>query len=149
MFIRDIMLCKLEVNRFAPKSQYTIGDLYVDGSWFCNTLEPPVRDLKSDGSGKIWGDTAIPAGTYCVKMYKSPKFSPRYGGRLVPLLLNVPFFSGILIHSGNTVEDTDGCILVGLNRVKGQVLDSKATLYSLLDVLDKLPYDASIQITIK
>ena len=70
-------------------------------------------------------------------MTQSPKFSPRYGDRNVPLLLDVPHFSGILIHSGNTPADTEGCILVGENKVKGQVINSRATLVRLLDILDE------------
>ena len=70
-------------------------------------------------------------------MTQSPKFSPRYGDRNVPLLLDVPHFSGILIHSGNTPADTEGCILVGENKVKGQVINSRATLFRLLDILDE------------
>ena len=70
-------------------------------------------------------------------MTQSPKFSPRYGDRNVPLLLDVPHFEGILIHSGNTPADTEGCILVGENKVKGQVINSRATLFRLLDILDE------------
>ena len=70
-------------------------------------------------------------------MTQSPKFSPRYGDRNVPLLPDVPHFSGILIHSGNTPADTEGCILVGENKVKGQVINSRATLFRLLDILDE------------
>ena len=111
---------KLTLNRIALKATYTIGKLYVNGEYFCDTLEDTVRTIKPDGSGKIMHETAISAGTYEVILNLSPKFR-----RKLPRLLNVPHFTGILIHSGNTPEHTSGCILVGENRVKGKVISSK------------------------
>lgn len=111
---------KLKVERLWRKSSYTIGRLYVDGKLFCNTLEDRVRDLTKEA--KVPGQTAIPAGTYEVIFNWSPKF-----GKNLPRLLNVPHFTGILIHSGNTAADSAGCILVGNNTEKGRLTSSRDT----------------------
>lgn len=116
---------KLTVKRVALKPTYTIGKLYIDGAYFCDTLEDPNRDHNKDGDlndigeGKVYGDTAIPFGTYKMILNVSPKFK-----RLLPRLLNVPHFEGILIHRGNTAKDTHGCILVGKNTEVGKVTNS-------------------------
>lgn len=129
---------ELILKRTFKGPKYTIGKLYIDGSYFCDTLEDVDRGLKSSTpigeilSKKIKGQTAIPTGTYQITLnVYSPKFGikPAYqfcGGK-VPRLLNVPGFDGILIHIGNTPEDTMGCILVGQNKVKGQVINSTDT----------------------
>lgn len=137
---------KLTLKRIALKPTYTIGKLYVDNHYFCDTLEDKVRDLNKDGDlndageGKVAGQTAIPYGTYKVTMdVQSPKFSKRasyaWCKGYLPRLLNVPHFDGIMIHSGNDATHTAGCILVGENRVKGQVLNSMNTLKRLYDIL--------------
>lgn len=108
---------KLVLQRIYTGADYTIGRLTVDGMRFCDTLEDPVRDLTKEK--KIAGNTAIPAGTYEIVVNVSPKFK-----RLLPRLLNVPHFDGVLIHRGNTAADTAGCILVGENKSKGMVLNS-------------------------
>jgi hypothetical protein len=108
---------KLEVKRIAKKETYTIGKMYVDGVYFCDTLEDKVRDLAV--VAKVANETAIPAGMYNVTVNRSPKF-----GRDLPRLENVPQFDGILIHRGNTDADTSGCILVGENKAVGKVLNS-------------------------
>lgn len=108
----------LEVKRLYKKDTYTIGVLMVDGEKFSDTLEDKVRDLKSEK--KVYGETAIPAGKYKVVMSMSSKFK-----RVMPYLENVPQFTGIMIHPGNTIKDTLGCILVGENKKKGQLVDSR------------------------
>lgn len=113
---------RLKLKRVAKKEEYTIGKLYIDGKYYCDTLEDTVRDLTVEK--KIPGDTAIPAGRYNVVVTLSPRF-----GRELPRLLNVPYFDGILIHRGNTAKDTAGCILVGENSQIGKVLNS--TKYEL------------------
>jgi hypothetical protein len=90
----------------------TIGHLVVDGEWECFTIEDVVRPR---GSAKIPGKTAIPAGLYELVVNISPRFSRRAGHDIwLPRLVDVPGFDGILIHPGNTAEDTEGCILPGL-----------------------------------
>lgn len=109
---------ELRVERRFKGDAYTTGTLYVDGTRFCDTLEDKVRDL-AGGEAKVPGETAIPEGRYRVIVNRSPKF-----GRDLPRLLDVPQFEGVLIHRGNTAEDSAGCILVGENKVQGKVLNS-------------------------
>lgn len=97
-----------------------MGRLFVDGKFFCNTLEDTVRDLSNEK--KVYGKTAIPYGEYKVVYNWSPKF-----GRNLPRLLNVPAFEGILIHPGNTADDSAGCILVGRNTEVGRLTESRYT----------------------
>lgn len=137
---------KLTLKRIALKPTYTIGKLYVDNHYFCDTLEDKVRDLNKDGDlndageDKVAGQTAIPYGTYKVTMdVQSPKFSQRasyaWCKGYLPRLLNVPHFEGILMHSGNDATHSAGCILVGENRVRGHVLNSMNTLKRLVGIL--------------
>lgn len=118
---------KIEVHRKYRKDGYTIGLLYINGKFLCNTLEDTDRGLTSIMSKeqiaavKIKGKTAIPTGTYNVIMSYSPRF-----GKQMPLLCGVKGFEGIRIHSGNTAKDTEGCILCGKNTEKGKVTSSKA-----------------------
>lgn len=111
---------KLRVERLWKKPAYTVGRLFVDGKLFCNTLEDTVRDLSNEK--KVYGKTAIPYGEYKVIYNWSPKF-----GRNLPRLLNVPAFEGILIHPGNTADDSAGCILVGRNTEVGRLTESRYT----------------------
>lgn len=116
---------KLLIKRRFLGSEYTIGDLFIDGKLLCNTMEDTVRDHNRDGDlndigeGKIYGKTAIPYGVYDVELTMSPKFK-----RLLPLVKEVEHFTGIRIHRGNTAGDSAGCILPGENKVKGKVLNS-------------------------
>lgn len=96
------MLITVQRKHFSEVA--TIGDMLIDGKFLCNTLEDKVRD----NGQKIAGKTAIPYGRYEVVTSMSNRF-----GKLLPLLLEVPNFSGVRIHSGNTSNDTEGCILVG------------------------------------
>lgn len=116
---------------------YTIGKLYVDGVYFSDTLEDKVREY----GVKVQNETAIPSGTYKVIMSISQKFK-----RILPRLLDVPMFEGILIHRGNTVKDTSGCILIGENKAKGMVLDSTKYEEKLVELLKQ---HNDIQITIE
>lgn len=111
---------KLRVERLWKKPAYTVGRLFVDGKFFCNTLEDTVRDLSNEK--KVYGKTAIPYGEYRVVYNWSPKF-----GRNLPRLLNVPAFEDILIHPGNTADDSAGCILVGRNTEVGRLTESRYT----------------------
>ena len=113
----------LLLDRKYLKETYTIGHLYVDGVYFCDTIEDKVRDPNQDGElqaeEKVYGKTAIPYGRYQVILTDSPKFK-----RELPLVLDVPHFTGIRIHRGNTAEDSHGCILPGENKLEGKVINS-------------------------
>lgn len=129
---------ELKLKRIALRDTYTIGELYVDNHLFCNTIEDKVRDFTKEG--KFYGRTAIPYGRYEITMkIQSPKYSQRasyaWCKGYLPRLLNVPHFEGILIHAGNTAEDSFGCLIVGENKVKGQVVNSMATLKRLVSIL--------------
>lgn len=148
---------KLLLKRIAKMEKYTIGKLYIDGKYFSDTLEDTDRNLTSTMSKdeivkvKVYRKTAIPTGTYVVDMNTvSPKFGKRswaqpYEGK-VPRLQDVPGYEGVLIHPGNTADDTSGCILVGRNKVKGQVVESQNTFHSLMNILKG---DNDITITIE
>ena len=137
---------ELFIDRKYKKERYTMSNLYVDGRWFCNAMEPADRGLVSSMplkeicGAKVSGRTAIPAGRYRVSLdVKSPKFSTVKGyswcGGVLPRLAAVPGFSGILIHAGNRHADSRGCILVGLNTAKGWLSSSMKTLQRLHDVM--------------
>lgn len=117
---------KLELYRKYRKPGYSIGLLYINGKFICNTLEDTDRGLKSGMSEaaiaavKVKGKTAIPTGVYSVQITYSPRFK-----KAIPILCNVRGFSGIRIHSGNTAEDTEGCILCGMNTEVGKVTNSR------------------------
>ncbi len=128
---------ELILERIAKRKTYTIGrlcirrqviDEYLPGiedQYFCDTLEPTWRDYKN-GAYKVKGRSAIPEGRYAVVISWSPKMK-----QWLPILLGVPKFSGIRIHAGNTAQDTEGCILVGKNKLVGQVVDSRIWLHRL------------------
>ncbi len=132
---------ELILERIAKRKAYTIGrlsilepviDEYSSGTaekYFCDTLEPTWRDYEH-GAYKIKGRSAIPEGRYAVVISWSPKFKA-----WLPILLGGPEFNkqwqGIRIHAGNTVKDTQGCILVGRNQRVGEVLESRKWLYEL------------------
>lgn len=120
---------KLKLHRIYFGETYTIGRLYIDDVYFCDTLEDKYRDLGKEA--KVYGKTCIPFGVYRIIITYSPKFARR-----LPLLVNVPCFDSIRIHSGNTSEDTEGCILIGENKEKGKVINSRATMLKLMTILD-------------
>ena len=107
---------ELVLTRIAKRKTYTIGRLEIEGAgenlYFCDTLEPTWRDY-AHGGRKVKGRSAIPEGRYAVVISWSPKFKA-----WLPILLGVPNFSGIRIHAGNTAADTEGCILVGKNKLR-------------------------------
>lgn len=124
------MKLKLVREGFSPKA--TEGRLYVDGLFECYTLEDKDRFLEAGGV-KMYGQTAIPRGTYDVKLTNSERFL-----KVLPLLVNVPMFSGIRIHAGNSANDTDGCILVGRRNIENNdnwIEDSKSALTALMSKL--------------
>lgn len=134
---------KLTLRRIAKKDTYTIGKLYIDGVYFCDTIEDKDRglyqkqDIQELRKIKVPSKTAIPTGIYKISLsIVSPKFSVKKiyqeicKGK-VPRLLNVPGYEGVLIHIGNTAEDSAGCILVGQNKVVGKVINSTETFRKL------------------
>ncbi len=135
---------ELTLTRTEKTKDYTTGRLDIDGTYFCDTLEPTWRSLGPGRPGhKIAGRTAIPDGRYPVVVTYSPRF-----GRWLPLLLHVPQFEGIRIHAGNTPDDTAGCILVGENRRPGQVLDSRLWERRLVRRLASRPLGEGVWITV-
>lgn len=141
---------ELKLIRKYKKDNYTIGHLYVNGVWFSNTLEDKDRSLNSNmyvediKRIKVPNETAIPTGKYEIDMntvsnrFGSKTFYKNYAnnGRL-PKLKNIKGFEGVLIHCGNTNKDTSGCVLVGLNKIKGGLTDSQDTFKRLYPILDK------------
>lgn len=149
------------VDRKWKKDAYTIGKMFVNGVLFSDTLEDKDRGLNESMSleevkgKKIYGETAIPTGTYEVKMTYSNRFSNRAWGRKyrgkVPEIMNVKGYSGVRIHPLNTAKDTLGCIGVGKNSAKGRITQSTAYYYQLLDnyIIPAVKRNEKIMITIK
>ncbi|MGL5731882.1 MAG: DUF5675 family protein [Bacteroidales bacterium] len=128
----------VNLKRVAKREDYTIGRLYIDGEYLCDTVEDKDRGLKDSmplrdiQSIKIYGETAIPTGTYNVVLnVVSPKFKDRSWAKCcngkLPRLEDVKGFDGVLFHVGNTAKDSLGCILLGENKVKGKVVNSTVT----------------------
>ena len=137
----------LKLIRLYKKDSYTIGKLYINDEYFCDTLEDKDRNLNSSMSLadilniKVYGRTAIPTGHYNISITYSPKFKTK-----LPLVNDVVGFSGIRIHQGNTHNHTSGCILIGENKVKGQLINSKNTLSKLLSILSNANDDITIDV---
>lgn len=152
---------KLTVDRKWKKESYTIGRLYIDGEFFCNTLEDKdrgldqnmnIRDIKSK---KVQNQTAIPTGTYKITLdVKSPKFSTYEfydevcQGHL-PRLIGVPGFEGILLHVADGPRGAglvQGCLGVGYNKIKGGLVDGKEVFKKLYNKLKEANGDITIEI---
>lgn len=124
---------ELRLERKYRNNNYCIDKLYINGKYFSDALEDPDRGLTDNMSLeeikkiKIKGNTCIPYGTYNITITYSPRFKKN-----LPLLNNVKGFDGIRIHSGNKPQDTEGCLLPGFNKVKGQVIDSRVTTDKLI-----------------
>lgn len=139
----------ITIDRAWKKDGYTISRLYVNSELFgCNTLEDTDRGLRQDmqleeiKKKKVYGQTAIPSGSYeCVYTY-SNRFK-----KMLPLLKDVPGFDGIRIHPGNSAKDTEGCILVGKNNKKGWVSDSRLWTNKLISKM-KEAWDKKENVTI-
>lgn len=140
------MELRIKRNQYESAAGYTHGRLFIDEcGFFCWTLEDEDRGLTQDmplakiQAVKVYGKTAIPAGRYRVRMCVSPTLKDReyakpYGGKF-PVLQDVPGFSGVMIHPGTTVEDTRGCLLVGMLRsgIRGRIFDSRKAYRDLMD----------------
>lgn len=127
---------KIKVDRIYKGESYTIGKMYLNGEYFCDTLEDAIRPVK------IPNETAIPAGTYKVEVTYSPRFK-----RNLPLLVDVPNYTGIRIHNGSNKDHTSGCILVGFNTSKGKLTDSRKTSDQLTEKLKSLSEPIEIEIS--
>lgn len=134
---------ELTLNRIFLGSSATIGELLVNDKHLCDTLEDRVRP---EGE-KVYGKTAIPEGTYEVKLTHSPRFK-----KILPEILNVPNFSGIRIHTGNSSKDTEGCILVGTwdGEKEDWVGSSKIAFDELMTLLEEATNNKEkVTITVK
>lgn len=127
----------LRVERSWPSDTATIGLMTVDGVNECFTLEDPVRAVK------IYGETAIPVGTYNVVITPSKRFK-----RDLPLLEKVPNFEGVRIHAGNKAGDTDGCILVGTSKGPDVIFESRKAFDALFAKI-KAALDAGEKVTLE
>lgn len=118
------------LDRKFKKETYTVGRLGYKGfdenaniidsvPFLCNILEDKWSDFKNGIADKVEGETAIPDGKYKITLIMSPRFK-----RIIPLLINVPYYSSIEIHGGNSPKDTRGCLLPGKNNVPGWVSNS-------------------------
>jgi hypothetical protein len=125
---------KLLLKRITKTNNSTIGELYINGVFQCYTLEDKEREVK------IKNETAIPKGTYKVIINRSNRFKID-----LPLLLNVPNFEGVRIHSGNSNHDTEGCILVGTSRLTDYLANSRKAFKNLFEKL-KLASNIEIEI---
>lgn len=126
------MTMKIRIERDAVTEAFTAGKMFVDGEFQCFTLEDPVREKEGVPveQWKLKGETAIPKGNYKLVVAESPRFKKE-----LPRLVDVPGFEGVLIHSGNSVADTEGCILVGIARDlhKGVVTQSRDAMAALFN----------------
>lgn len=131
-------ILKITVERKYYKENYTIGNMFIDGVWFCNTLEDKDRGLNQSLSLsqnkklKVYSQTAIPKGIYNVTVVYWAKHRIN-----VPFLHDVPAFTGILIHNGVNQNYTEGCILVGLNTIKGQLTSGKKYMVELTNIIQE------------
>ena len=137
----------LTLKRDTYTNKTTIGKLYLNDVFICDTLEDVCRDLNKDGDlndlgeSKIYGETARPSGIYKVIINMSPRFK-----KLLPRLIDVPGYDGVLIHMGNFAKDTHGCILVGTRGI--DVLQGGTSLKALAKLMTELTKYDEYQIII-
>lgn len=128
---------ELKIIRTKSNKEYTEGKLYINGVYFCDTLEDKDRGLLQTmtidtiKTIKVYKETCIPYGKYRVVLSMSKRF-----GKVMPELLNVKGFTGIRMHSGNTIYDTEGCILVGIKSSNGIITNSRKTFNALMNILN-------------
>lgn len=125
---------KLTLQRYLFAEDYTMGLLFIDGVYFCDTIEDKYRGQELKGK-KVYGETCIPYGVYDVKITWSPK-----NKKYMPQIMNVPYFDGIRIESGNTAKDSLGCVIVGIKSENGKVVESRKTYNALLKRLETAKY---------
>lgn len=136
----------LIVRRTLKMPLFTMGEFFINSKKFCHTLEDQIRDKNNDGDlndlgeEKVYGQTAIPRGTYKVILSYSPHFKKE-----LPEVLGVPGFAGIRLHGGNSVADTLGCILIAYNKYEkeGKIQGSASN-----DLVAELKKYTEIELTI-
>ncbi len=144
--MKDIVLIRTEGG-----VTYTMGRLLVDGAPFCDTLEDVVRDTNHNGrfdadEKKVYGETAIPCGKYRATFEPTTLSMGRKSKNgMIPLLHDVPSFSGVRIHQGNTVADTKGCILLGKREGKGVIGQSTDTCLAFYDAVNYDTFNLEIR----
>lgn len=134
---------KLILHRQIFSDKSSVGTLYVNGLKECHTLEDRDRHLE-DGGEKVYGETAIPRNTYKVVITYSNRFK-----QPMPLLVDVPQFEGIRIHPGNTDQNTEGCILVGVGIGNDRLYNSRQAyerLFNKLEAAEALGEEITIEI---
>lgn len=132
---------ELLLQRDLLDAHRTFGKLHIDGEYECETLEDTVREVK------VPGETAIPAGRYRITLENSHRFGPN-----TLTINNVPGFTSIRIHGGNTEDDTKGCVLVGINRTLSGINTCKPALDDLKIKVARMlhqPFAGEVWITIK
>ena len=152
---------EITVERKYKKPAYTIDKWYINGTFFSDGLEDPDRGLTSTmtleeiNKKKVYGQTAIPTGTYEVKMTYSSRlhgraYAKKYDGKL-PELMNVKGYEGVRIHPFNKAQETLGCLCPGKNNIKGQITQATVYFYILVDnyILPAIKRGEKITITIK
>lgn len=132
---------KIEIKRDIKGNTYTAGKMYVDGRHFADTLEPRAIDWSKEE--KTLGKTAIPEGTYKVEMRYSTKFKTQ-----MPYVQNVPHFDGIMLHVGNSVRDSRGCILIGTRTYPSVLTHSRDAVNRLILLMEEHKGE-SVTLTVK
>ncbi len=136
----------VRIKRDEATSKYTAGKLFVAGLYFCDTLEDPCRDLNHNGrfdggETKVPGDTCIPQGTFRVTFETTTlAIGKQAVGGKIPLVHDVPDFTSIRIHSGNTPADTRGCVLLGRRDAPGHIADSLKTTLAFYEKVNYEPF---------
>lgn len=138
----------IQVTRKIFTDISTISNVSVDGKWLCLCLEDKVRKA---GEKKVYGKTAIGAGTYHIVWNRSKAFSERAGKDVyLPLLLDVPNFAGVRIHSGNDADASLGCLILGMAHGKDSVSRSREACKLLYDLIESAVHrNEGITLTIK
>ena len=121
---------KLTLQRYLFANDYTMGLLFIDGVYFCDTIEDKYRGQNLKNT-KVANETCIPYGVYTVKITYSPKYKKN-----MPQILDVPYFTGVRIHSGNSAKDSSGCVIVGIKSQNGEVAQSRKTCNALMSRLE-------------
>lgn len=139
---------QLQLRRLYRKPEYIIGKLYINGEYYCDVVEDRDRGLTQDmdlaqiKKIKVMHETAIPYGTYKVRLSLSPRFK-----KILPEILNVPGFSGIRMHGGSSAASSSGCLILGKNTIKGGVTNSKYYVNKLIEILKNTNEPVEISIT--